>query len=178
MGKVGQFFRILPDMISELTLNPNGPYTLRLLIDAAHDVLLNLIHYGECQCLATTAPVRGNVPPGYVVGTAAAGLPGFLRIHRLFHVGGISPLFSQWKSHLLVRGERSRLSVAVFLAGNFWNFAACSFRAEAGMVAIVDFFLSRAVDFVGAGRFSFYLLLLSRRVLQGVLGGPDQLRGR
>ena len=33
-------------------------------------------------------------------------------------------------------------------------------------------------DFVGAGRFPVHLLLLPRRLLQGVLGRPDQLRRR
>src|SRR5205814_8308730 len=43
-------------------------------------------------------------------------------------------------------------------------------RPETGLVARLAAFFSRAVDSLGAGRISADLLLLSRRILQGVLG--------
>ena len=48
------------------------------------------------------------------------------------------------------------------------------------MAALVaaGFRLCRFADPVGAGRLSFHLLLLPRRLLQSFLGGPAVLRGR
>lgn len=153
-------------------IKPSGSYTLNSLIDAPLGLLLNVIRYGQRQCPAATASLWGNFPPGRVVGAAAPGLSGILRVYRLFHLGSVS----SWNHRtlpILLQRKRRGLFIAVFLAGNFWVFTARDFWVAAGLVAGVADFLAGLSGAVGAGRFSVHLLLLSRGVLQGILGGPD-----
>ena len=56
--------------------------------------------------------------------------------------------------------------------------AACWFGPEAGLVAGLAALFAGAADPLGARRVPRYLLLLPRRVLQGVLGGPAVVRRR
>src|ERR1019366_3260823 len=73
---------------------------------------------------------------------------------------------------------RGQLSLAVLLAGILGHLAARHFgRNAAGVVGGLGAVLAGIFDSVDSGRISFHLLLLSRRVLQGVLGRPGQLRG-
>ena len=109
--------------------------------------------------------------------TAGGGFPRLLRLHCLFHLGGVSSVVPR-KLRLLVQWKRRRLFVALFLAGNFLSGTVP--RAgpprlvgrSAGLVAGVADFLAGVSDVVGAGRVPFHLLLLSRRLLQGILGRP------
>src|SRR5208282_5472733 len=111
--------------------------------------------------------------PRRVVGAAAARLPRLFRLYRLFHLGGAS------RESLLVQRQRRGLSVAFLFAGDFRHYAARDFRNGAGLVAVVAAQIFTGLpDFVGASRFPVHLLLLSRRVLQGVLGRSHQLRRR
>src|SRR5215469_10355322 len=123
------------------------------------------MQYGKCQCPSTAAPVRGNFPSGFVVGAASAGLPRLLRLHRLLDVGRVSSDVHyrrrRKKMRLLVQRQWRGLFVAVFLAGNLWIFPARHFWRATGLVAGVADFYAGVFRIVGAGRFSFYLLLLS-----------------
>src|SRR5260370_15899593 len=88
-------------------------------------------------------------------------------IYRVCHLVGISgqPL------HL-----RS-VPVAVLFAGNLWRLGACLVPG-ADLVAGLAGVLPGSVDPGRAGRLPPDLLLLSRRVLQSVLGRPAVVRGR
>src|SRR5678809_704732 len=70
------------------------------------------------------------------------------------------------------------IPVAVLLAGDLRRSANGVVRREARMVAFAAPVLAGADHSAVPGSVSFYLLLLSRRVLQGVLGGSAELRGR
>ncbi len=70
------------------------------------------------------------------------------------------------------------LSFAVLFAGDFWRFAAQLVRPETGLVAGLAPLFSGASRPLGAGRFSAHLLLLPRRLLQGVLGRSAGLHRR
>src|SRR5712692_5245843 len=102
-----------------------------------------------------------------VVGAAAAHLRRFDGLHRLFHLGGIS------RGALL----RWTLPFPVLLARAFRRVAAQLVWAQTGLVARWAAFFARAPDPVGARPVSPHLLLLSRRVLQIVLGRPARLHG-
>ena len=82
------------------------------------------------------------------------------RVHRLFDVGSFSGRALSFR----------KLLIAVLFTGNFRRDAARDVRRETGVDSRVGAFYARAFDFVGARRISIYLLLLSRRVLQGILG--------
>src|SRR5438445_2610904 len=104
-----------------------------------------------------------------LVDSAAAGLYRAVDFHYLFHVGGISgkELF-RWQLHF-----------AVLFAGNFRGFTAQLVRTETRVVAGLAYFLPRVVSSVGTRRISGDVLLLPRRILQGVLGrSPSLHRGR
>src|SRR5438552_8738539 len=86
----------------------------------------------------------------------------------LLHVGGVSgqKLFL-WK-----------LPLAVLFAGTVWRFATQLVRAEACVVADRAHLLPSASNSLGAGRVPAHLLLLSRRLLQRLLGGPTSVHCR
>ncbi len=71
-----------------------------------------------------------------------------------------------------------------YLAGNFLSGTVSRsgqprlVGSSAGLVAGVAAFLAGLSGFVGAGGFPLHLLLLSRRVLQGILGRSAELRRR
>src|SRR5215217_3061435 len=102
-----------------------------------------------------------------MVGGTAGGLYRSRHIRRLFNMGGIS------ECALHVR----TVFVAVLRAG-FMGVArqprrsrACLVRGQAGLVSSTPAVLARAADSAVSRSVPFYLLLLSRRVLQSVLGG-------
>src|SRR5213595_3286691 len=64
------------------------------------------------------------------------------------------------------------LPVAVLLAGTFWRCHPQLVRSEAGLVAGVAAVFAGTLHSLGAGRVPADLLLLSRRLLQSVLGRP------
>src|SRR5439155_14163850 len=76
-----------------------------------------------------------------------------------------SPLFF-WQLHL-----------AFLFAGNFRCFTAQLVWTETKLVADLVNFFAFALNSVGSGRIPADLLLLSRRVLQSILGGPARLHG-
>jgi hypothetical protein len=115
-----------------------------------------------------------------VVGAAAAGLSRLLRLHRLFDLGGVSGVGDIQTMFAAIgsTAATARIIFRRFTRRKFWGTRRTQFSARCrpgGRLAAV---LAGLFDFVGAGRFPFHLLLLSRRVLQGVLGRPDQLRRR
>src|SRR5262249_39832341 len=107
-------------------------------------------------------------PPGCLVGAADSRLLGFVRVHRLRHLGGVpGPALLVWP-----------LPVALLLAGAVRRLAARLVRVAAGLVARLADLLAGALDPVDARRLPRDLLLLPRRLLQGVLGRPAQLHRR
>ena len=95
-----------------------------------------------------------------MVGAAARGISWTRRVCHLLDLGGLSG------TKLLFRS----LSLAFLFAGDFRPFATRVVWAEAGLVAGLADFFARAPRPLGPGRFSAHLLLLSRRLLQSVLG--------
>src|SRR5262245_13555898 len=95
-----------------------------------------------------------------VVGSAAVDLPRAVVLPRLRHLGGLP------ERALHVR----QLSVAVLLAGDLGRLAARVLRAQARVVPGLAAVLAGALDPALPCRLSLHLLLLPRRLLQGVLG--------
>src|SRR4051812_35676930 len=90
------------------------------------------------------------------------------RVRRLRHLGRISKrALHIWP-----------VSLALLFAGDLGRFPARVAGAEAGVVARPSAVLAGAPDPSISRPVSIYLLLLSRGVLQGVLGGSAELRGR
>src|SRR5271170_7373652 len=127
--------------------------------------------YGQRKCSAATTAFRTNFPTGRVVDSAAAGVFGIFRVHHLFDVGGVSG------KSLLARNRRRKLSLAVLFTGNFRDVSARVVWQTFILAGVAGVFAG-LFCFVGAGRIPLHLLLLSRRVLQGVLGRPDRVRRR
>src|ERR1051325_4087395 len=114
----------------------------------------------------TTVLWRHNAP-GCLVASAAGGLPDPRRLRRLRHLGRVS----EW----LLLGRQS--AVPLLFAGDLGRFSACDPRPQAGMVAGAASLLARAADPALSRPVPLHLLLLPRRLLQGLLGRHDQLRG-
>ncbi len=116
---------------------------------------------------AAAAVVWRDDALGCLVDAAAARLCRIIDFYRLFDVGGISGkrLFF-WQLHL-----------PFLFARTFWRFTAQLVWAEAELVAGLAYFLACAPCSLGAGGISRHLLLLSRRLLQSVLGGPAGVHG-
>ena len=91
-------------------------------------------------------------------------IPRVRDLYHLFNVGGVSG------ESLLAGSERSELFVPVLFAGAFREFAARDFWAEAGLVAFLAPVFAGFVGTLGTGRVPAHLLLLSRSLLQSVLG--------
>ena len=91
-------------------------------------------------------------------------------------------VYSTWAAfqgnHYWLRAPAARIISRRFIRRKFGAIRRTRFLRHAGVVAGLHSVFAGVFDFVGAGRISFHLLLLSRRVLQGVLGRPDQLRRR
>src|SRR5581483_440614 len=119
--------------------------------------------HGRRQRIAATTQFWANASSRRMVAATARSFSRIFSVHRLFHVGGVSSAL-QRKLRLLVQWRWSKLPLAIFFAGNFWNFAACMVRQTIMVAALADFF-RRIFCFVGTGRISFHLLLLSRRIL-------------
>ena len=83
-----------------------------------------------------------------------------VRVCRLFDLGGVSG------RSLFIR----KLPFAILFAGNFRKFAAQHFWREAGVDSELASFFACAFNSLGSGGFSDDLLLLSRCVLQSILG--------
>ena len=82
------------------------------------------------------------------------------RVYRLLDLGRVSGIaLFFWELYL-----------AVLFARVVWQFAAQLVWPEAGLVAALAPVFARASDSLGPGRIQAHLLLISRRVLQGVLG--------
>ena len=124
---------------------------------------------GACRYPFATAAVRTNHAPGRMVGAAARHLPGSARFHRLRDLGGLAG------QPLRVRP----VSVAVLFAVALRRHPAQLVRALAAswMVAGCASVFAGTADPVGARRFPVHLLLLPRRVLQGVLGRSALVHG-
>src|SRR5437016_3210651 len=71
-----------------------------------------------------------------------------------------------------------QLHLALLFARNFRRLAPQLVWTKTQLVATFPIFLSRVVSSLGAGRISGDLLLLSRRLLQGVLGGSAGMHSR
>ena len=88
---------------------------------------------------------------------------GFGHVRGLFDVGGVSGgALSVWA-----------VLIAVLFAGGFWRAGAQLVRTQAALVAGIYAVVAGVADPLGAGRVSLHLLLLSRGVLQSVLGRSD-----
>ena len=83
-------------------------------------------------------------------------------------------LYSTWAAfqgaHYWARPKRRRLSFAFLFARDFWELATRDSWCETWLVAVVAILLAGPSGSLGAGRFSPDVLLLPRRLLQGVLG--------
>src|ERR1700730_18817081 len=109
---------------------------------------------------SSTPIIRRNDAGRRVVDSAA---PGFCRVvdfHHLFHLGCVSgkELF-HWQLHF-----------AVLFARNFRRFASQLVWIATRLVARLAAFFSRAAGSLGSCRIPCHLLLLSRRILQSLLG--------
>ena len=96
-----------------------------------------------------------------------AGVSRALDVHCLLHLGGVP-------------GESLRvrpLPLPVLFAAALRRQRTRVVRAETGVVARRAPFFRRAPDPLGARRIPVHLLLLPRRLLQGVLGGPAVVHG-
>src|SRR5215475_13366087 len=114
---------------------------------------------------ATPAFIRGDDARGRLVDPPASRFYRIIDFYRLLNVGCVSG------KRLFLR----QLLLAVLFAGNFWRFAAQLVWAKTRLVARLATFLSSAVSSLGACRLSSYLLLLSRRILQSLLGRSASL---
>src|SRR5205814_231491 len=101
-----------------------------------------------------------NDARGHLVDPAAARFYRFIDFHHLFHVGGVSG------NELFLR----QLRLAVLFAGTVWQFTPQLVWTETGLVAAVASVFAGAFYSLGARWLPAYLLLLSRRLLQSVLG--------
>src|SRR5207248_1573524 len=102
-----------------------------------------------------------------LVASAPSRLSRIVDFHCVFNLGGVSG------RSLLFR----QLCFSVLLAGAFWIFSAQLVRSETKLVAGLVNFFAGASNSLGAGRIPVDLLLLSRRVLQSILGGPARVHG-
>jgi len=102
----------------------------------------------------------------------------FVCVFGLRDVSGLFDLGSIPGEPLLAGSKRGELSFPVLFTGAVWGFAACDFRAEAGLVACVALVFTSLVRALGASRVPAHLLLLSGRLLQSVLGGSACVRRR
>src|SRR5262249_7989672 len=113
------------------------------------------------------ARIRIHEPPRRMVGYAACGFYRARDVRGLFNVGGFS------ERALYVRS----LSVAVLctrvvgVAGQPGWSRACVVRRQAGLVPCPASVLPGPADSSVSRPLPLYLLLLPRRILQGVLGG-------
>ena len=106
---------------------------------------------------------------GSLVDPTALGLSRIVDFYCLFDVGCVS------RCALFCR----QLHFAVLFAGDFWRFTAQLVWCQAGMVAELAYVFASVVGALGARRLSAHLLLLSRRLLQSVLGRSASMhRGR
>ena len=155
----------------ELLVIPIGPCQPRITRFAGQRI-------GDIVCVrarliiaASCARVRPNDATGCVVAAVGRHVLRLHVVHRLFDVGG-----------LLERELRVRpVPVADVLAAAVRAVGALSWfggPAHPDVVAVVPPVLGRGPDSLGPGGLPAHLLLLSRRLLQGVLGGPVRLRGR
>src|SRR5688572_14788344 len=108
---------------------------------------------------ARTAWVRRNPPARLVVGRADDRVHGLRRVCRLCHVGRVP----ERALHLRT------VSVPLLFARVVGRLSARRVRTEARLVARIGPVLTGAVDLAVSGAVPLHLLLLSRRLLQGVL---------
>src|ERR1700756_3730765 len=101
--------------------------------------------------------------------------PAFVCFSRVGDLSGLLDLGGIPREPLLVGSKRGELSVSVLFAGAVRGFAACDLWPEAGMVAVLAFVFAGSLSALGAGRIPAHLLLLSRCVLQSVLGRSARL---
>src|SRR6185503_12030086 len=117
---------------------------------------------------ARTAWFWRNRAARLVVGRADDRVHGLRRVYRVCHVGGVP----ERALHL------RPVSVSVLLARAVWRFTPRVVWTKARMVAGTCAILAGAADFAVPGSLPLHLLLLPRRLLQGVLGGSDLVHGR
>ncbi len=123
------------------------------------------------ECVNETTLVWRNDAAWRMVGATAVRISGAVDVSRIFNLGCISG------NPLLARTKWRPLSFAIVFARNFRRFAARDFWTETRLVAIIAAIFSSPFGSVGARRFPAHLLLLPRRLLQSVLGGPARLCG-
>src|ERR1700734_2231552 len=122
---------------------------------------LNLFSYATNRCAARSGAVWGHLAPGHVVGAASGGFPGLQRLHCVFNLGGLS-------------GQRLLVWAVYFahvFARAFRYFPSRLVRRTAVLVSVISSILGGVPDPLGAWRLQNYVLLLSRCVLQSLLGG-------
>ena len=102
--------------------------------------------------------------------------PAFVCFSRVGDLSGLFDLGGIPGESLLAGSKRGELSFSVLFAGVVREFTACDLWAETGLVAFLAFVFAGAPGALGARRISAHLLLLSRRLLQSVLGRSTRLR--
>src|SRR5689334_21479283 len=115
---------------------------------------------GACAAAGDSTRIRRNVSPRRMVDSAGGRLRDPVVIRGLRDVGRVP----EWALHVWA------VPLAVLRAGAVRQLTARVVRAEAGVVARVAALLSRAADPAIPGTFPLHVLLLPRRVLQGLLG--------
>src|SRR5690606_36212584 len=103
-----------------------------------------------------------------MVAPAGRGLPRVERLHRLLHLGRVPGRALQLR----------QLPLALLLARALRGLRPRLVRSPPGMVARLASLLARVPDPVGARRLPAHLLLLPRRLLQGVPCRSAELRGQ
>src|SRR6266852_2054478 len=121
--------------------------------------------HGTRGASADPTPLRRDQASRRLVGAARGGLPHPLRVRGLCDVGcPPRPALYVWP-----------LSLALLLARAVRGLAPRLVRAEAGVVARLARVFPGPADPPVPGPLPAHLLLLPRRLLQGVLGGPARL---
>src|SRR5439155_17681845 len=119
------------------------------------------------DCAATPIVWRNHARRRLVDATVT-GLCRLIDFYRLFHMGGVSG------TKLFFR----QLHLALLFARNTRRLPPQLVWTKTYVVPALANLLSRVVGSLGAGWISGDLLLLSRRLLQGILGGSAGMHGR
>ena|SRR5688572_10914360 len=120
------------------------------------------VAYDLRASVRTKACVWANLAQRRLVGPTDGGFYRAFHLHRVFHVGRIA-------GNELHVGS---VSFPVLFARNLWIFAARAAGAKARLVAGMAAIFASVVDSLGARNVPVDVLLLSRGLLQSVLGGP------
>src|SRR5688500_678922 len=124
--------------------------------------------HGRCSRPDDTPPVRPDDAAGRMVGPAARRLHDPRCLRRLRHVGRLPERILHLRT----------VSLSLLRPRAVRRLAPRVVRSEARLVAGLASLLPGAADPSLPGTVPLHLLLLSGRILQGILGGPPDVRRR